>query len=193
MIIIFITKNECIENLKSDLVNDANAEFHGSMETTWSPTLKHCSVYFFSRNGGMSIPLSVNSTNLYSINHYSDVIMARWCLKSPASRSFTQRFNQVQIKENIKAPQFLRRIHRGPVNSPQKWPVTRKMFRLDDVIMEIKIVGVSLDDRLNFNSHVTDIYNGASRQINSFTRFSKYPKIDRRLSVYKSFIQSKFS
>ena len=104
VIIIFITKNECIENLKSDLVNDANAEFHGSMETTWSPTLKHCSVYFFSRNGGMSIPLSVNSTNLYSTNHYSDVMMARWCLKSPASRSFTQRFNQVQIKENIKAP-----------------------------------------------------------------------------------------
>ena len=26
-------------------------------------------------------------------------------------------------------------IHRGPVNSPHKWPVTRKMFPLDDVIM----------------------------------------------------------
>ena len=28
-------------------------------------------------------------------------------------------------------------IHRGPVNSPQKWPVTRKMFPFDDVIMTI--------------------------------------------------------
>ena len=27
-------------------------------------------------------------------------------------------------------------IHRGPVNSPHKWPVTRKMFRFDDVIMK---------------------------------------------------------
>ena len=27
------------------------------------------------------------------------------------------------------------RIHRGPVNSPHKWPVTRKMFLFDDVIM----------------------------------------------------------
>ena len=25
---------------------------------------------------------------------------------------------------------FVRRIHRGPVNSPHKWPVTRKMFSI---------------------------------------------------------------
>ena len=30
---------------------------------------------------------------------------------------------------------FLWGIHRGPVNSPHKWPVTRKMFPFDDVIM----------------------------------------------------------
>ena len=31
---------------------------------------------------------------------------------------------------------FVRRIHRWPVNSPHKWPVTRKMFPFDDVIMK---------------------------------------------------------
>ena len=30
---------------------------------------------------------------------------------------------------------FVREIHRGPANSPHKWPVTRKMFPFDDVIM----------------------------------------------------------
>ena len=30
---------------------------------------------------------------------------------------------------------FVRGIHRGPVNSPHKRPVTRKMFPFDDVIM----------------------------------------------------------
>ena len=30
---------------------------------------------------------------------------------------------------------FVRGIHRGPVNSPHKWPVTRKTFPFDDVIM----------------------------------------------------------
>ena len=33
---------------------------------------------------------------------------------------------------------FVRGIHRGPVNSPNKWPVTRKMFPFDDVIMDSK-------------------------------------------------------
>ena len=32
---------------------------------------------------------------------------------------------------------FVRGIHRWPVNSPQKWPVTRKMFPFDDVIMNL--------------------------------------------------------
>ena len=30
---------------------------------------------------------------------------------------------------------FVRGIHRGPVNSPHKWPLTRKMLPFDDVIM----------------------------------------------------------
>ena len=30
---------------------------------------------------------------------------------------------------------FVRGIHRGPVNSPHKWPVTRKVFPFDDVTM----------------------------------------------------------
>ena len=34
---------------------------------------------------------------------------------------------------------FVRGIHRSPVNSPHKWPVTRKVFAFDDVIM---IVGI---------------------------------------------------
>ena len=33
------------------------------------------------------------------------------------------------------SPAFVRRIHRGPVNSPHKGPVTQKMFPFDDVIM----------------------------------------------------------
>ena len=32
---------------------------------------------------------------------------------------------------------FVQGIHRKPVNSPHKWPVTRKMFPFDDVIMDL--------------------------------------------------------
>ena len=41
-----------------------------------------------------------------------------------------------QRKHQISASlAFVRGIHRWPVNSPHKWPVTRKMFPFDDVIM----------------------------------------------------------
>ena len=35
---------------------------------------------------------------------------------------------------------FVRGIHRRPVNSPHKGPVTRKMFPFDDVIMDSNVV-----------------------------------------------------
>ena len=39
--------------------------------------------------------------------------------------------------QNAASLAFVRGIHRGPMNSPQNWPVTRKMFPFDDVIMII--------------------------------------------------------
>ena len=48
---------------------------------------------------------------------------------------------EAQINENIKAPRywpFVRGIHRGPMNSPHKGPVVRKMFPFDDVRLTIK-------------------------------------------------------
>ena len=40
---------------------------------------------------------------------------------------------------------FVRGIHRGPVNSPHKWPETRKMFPFDDVIMIIRFTSWQLN------------------------------------------------
>ena len=47
------------------------------------------------------------------------------------------RLFKVQIKETSSSASlaFVRRIHRWPMNSPQKGPVTWKMFPFDDVIM----------------------------------------------------------
>ena len=42
---------------------------------------------------------------------------------------------------------FVLGIHRGPVNSPHKWPVTRKMFPFDDVIMLSVYLSVFLGTR----------------------------------------------
>ena len=47
---------------------------------------------------------------------------------------------------------FVRGSHRGPVNSPQKWPVTRKMFPFDDVIMSTANYGSRLLTLISVNS-----------------------------------------
>ena len=67
--------------------------------------------------------------------------------KSPASRLFTRPFIQTQIigkHQSSASLALVRGIHRGPVNSAHKWPVTRKMFPFDDVIMN-KCLHVSIN------------------------------------------------
>ena len=77
-------------------------------------------------------------------NHYGDVIMGA---KASQITSLTIVYSTVysdadQGKHQSSASlAFVRGIHRGPVNSPHKWPVTRKMFPFDDVIMINTIVG----------------------------------------------------
>ena len=67
---------------------------------------------------------------------------ARWRLKSPASRLFTQSFIQTQIKENTKAPRHWPLWGEFTGEFPHKWPVTRKMFPFHDVIM---LTGINFD------------------------------------------------
>ena len=48
---------------------------------------------------------------------------------------------------------FVRGIHRRPVNSPHKWPVTRKMSPFDDVIM---FCGYKCSlDTMKLSSHIS--------------------------------------
>ena len=86
---------------------------------------------------GSVVSLWVNTIpRKHSRGARSIMVMSKWArlrLKSPASWLFTQPFVQAQIKENIKAP---RHWLLSTVNSPHKGPVTRKMFPVDDVIME---------------------------------------------------------
>ena len=73
--------------------------------------------------------------------HADDIKMmsqwARWHLKSPALRLFTQPFIQAQIKENIKATRHCPLCGEFTGDlwiPPDKGPITRKMFPFDDII-----------------------------------------------------------
>ena len=71
-------------------------------------------------------------------SHYGDVIMG--AIASQIT-SLTIVYSTVYSDADQRKHQssaslaFVRGIHRGPVNSPHKWPVTRKMFPFDDAIM----------------------------------------------------------
>ena len=70
--------------------------------------------------------------------HYTDVMMG--AIASQIT-SLTIAYSTVYSDADHRKHQssaslaFVRGIYRGPVNSPHKWPVTRKMFPFDDVIM----------------------------------------------------------
>ena len=72
------------------------------------------------------------------IKHYDDVMMT---MLASQITSLTVVYSIVYSGVNQRKHQsfaslaFVREIHRGPVNFPHKWPVTRKMFPFDDVIM----------------------------------------------------------
>ena len=81
-----------------------------------------------------------NKYHVYGIHstHYDDVIMST--IASQIT-SLTIIYSTIysgadQSKHQRSASlAFVWGIHRGPVNSPHKWPVTRKMFPFNDVIM----------------------------------------------------------
>ena len=65
-------------------------------------------------------------------------LWARKRLKSPASPCLLNRLFRHRSKkhQSFASLAFVWGIHRGPMNSPHKWPVTRKKFLFDDVIMQ---------------------------------------------------------
>ena len=85
----------------------------------------------------MSVVLRI-SMGFSNALHYSDVLMG--AIASQIT-SLTIVYSTVysgtdQRKHQISASlAFGRVIYQRPVNSPHKWPVTRKMFPFDDVIM----------------------------------------------------------
>ena len=89
------------------------------------------------------------SSVVLRIIHYDDVIMgAIASLITNLTIVYSTVYSDAeQRKHQSSAPlAFVWGIHRGPVKSPHKWPVTRKMFRFDDVIMSPKFSKPDIKD-----------------------------------------------
>ena len=71
------------------------------------------------------------------------------------------------------------------------------VFHLDNAVIncddEVKLLGVTLDFKLNFHSHITNICKKAARQLNVLKRIGNHLNRLGKLTIYHSFIMSNFS
>ena len=81
---------------------------------------------------------------------------------------------------------FVRGIHRWPVNSPHKWPVTRKMFPFDDVIMGRKSAGTVM------TIYLPKISRKHIHCNNGETLYRKQKQMHRLLKCYGCFMICQF-
>ena len=100
---------------------------HPTTNSLWLCSSVHCGPPHQSRRIWLSAEV-----------HCNDVIMG--AIASQIT-SLTIVFSTVYLDtdrrkhQNSASLAFVRGIHRRPVNSPHKWPVTRKVFPFDDIIM----------------------------------------------------------
>ena len=76
-----------------------------------------------------------------SMTHYDDVIMGAMASQITSLTIFystVYSFADQRKHKSSASLAFVWGIHRWPVNSPHKWPVTRKFFPFDDVTMKYK-------------------------------------------------------
>ena len=123
-------------------------------QTTTSHELWKLSLWQFSKSL-VTIPVDIRRNNnigtcimpqprhRFDPSHYSDVTISA---RASQITSLTIVYSTIysgayQRKHHSSASlAFFRGIHRWPVNSPHKGPVTRKMFPFDDVIMNSEII-----------------------------------------------------
>ena len=125
------------------------------------------------------------ASELFHWHHYDDVIMgtiASQITSLPSVYSTVYSGADQSKHQSSASLAFVWGIHRGPVNSPHKWPVTRKMFPFDDVIM---CLPPSKHNRTQHNTRTVQIFWGTSRGT-TIMRKSKYPICLSKLQLRRS-------
>ena len=103
---------------------------------------------------GNLLVMASNAVPCCIAHHYNDVIMGAIAFQIT---SLTIVYSTVYSGADQRKHQssaslaFVRAVHRWPVNSPHKGPVTQKMFPFGDVIMNTKYWGLHQNSR-----HFTD-------------------------------------
>ena len=122
---------------------------------------RHSSCVFYTASGGVKRTCwTTGSWRCY----YSDVIMGAMASRiTSLIIVYSTVYSEADQRKHQSSASvaFVQGIHLWPVNSPHKWPVTRKMFRLfhphlfrDNLSVPLKVMCISLPEHQN----KTDMY-----------------------------------
>ena len=74
---------------------------------------------------------------------------------------------------------------------------TKETFEIGDKVIEaspsVKLCGVQIDDKLNFNLHITNICRPAANQLNALIRFNQFLSFEAKKVLVNSYFYSSFN
>ena len=74
---------------------------------------------------------------------------------------------------------------------------TKETFKIGDKVIEVspsvKLLGVQIDDKLNFNLHITNICRSAANQLNALTRLKQFLNFETKKVLVNSSFYSNFN
>ena len=119
--------------------------------------------------------------------HYNDIMGAIASQITSLTTVYSTVYSGVDQRKHQSSASlaFVRGINRGPANSPHKWPVTRKMFPFDDVI-----VGKSHDCPVHVyrSASAISLKNTGDPLTEAYVTIQWYLKLHTKISVTKMHI-----
>ena len=106
--------------------------------TSWHGNTLRITGPFFVGNHRWQVGSPHKKPGNKNFDHYSDATMGTIASQiTSLTIVYSALYSDADQREHQSSASlaFVQGIHRWPVNSPHKWPVTRKMFPFDDVIM----------------------------------------------------------
>ena len=74
---------------------------------------------------------------------------------------------------------------------------TKEAFEIGDKVIEashsVKLLGVQIDDKLNFNLHITNICRSAANQLNALIRLKQFLSFEAKKVLVNSYFYSNFN
>ena len=97
-------------------------------------------------------------------------------------------FRDNGVQANPSIVQFMMISH-SPVDT------SKAMLQIDDNIalkseFQVKVLGVTIDNKVNFNHHVSVICTKAAKQLNALVCISRFLSTTSHMMIYNSFINS---